>query len=375
MPAAAALYDAAPCGLMLATRTGELLKVNQVICKWLGYTDQQLLAMRFQDLLTIGSRIFHQTHLAPLLRMQASVAEVKLEIRRSDGRAMPVMVNLAEEVFGGELYLHIAASIAEDRHKYERELLLQRRRAEELATQFEQARSDLAKARAQAEDRARFAEQMMGIVSHDLRNPISVISMNAALLRMAPLTGPQASVPDRIERSVKHAERLIADLLDFTQARLGSGVAVRLAPVDLHPVVADSVAGLSTAFPGRSIVHEQAGPGVAQADADRIVQAVGNLVANAVRYGDPQRPVNVRTQGDAAGFRIEVRNEGEAIPQAVQASLFEPMIRGIDKAPATKGVGLGLYIVREIAKAHHGSVELSSAVGGSTTFSIVLPPG
>jgi sigma-B regulation protein RsbU (phosphoserine phosphatase) len=198
--------------------------------------------------------------------------------------------------------------------------------------------------------------------------------MNAALLRMTPLTGPQVSVADRIDRSVKHAERLIADLLDFTQARLGSGVAVRLAAVDLHPVVADSIAGLSTAFPGRAIVHEQAGPGIAQADADRIVQAVGNLVANAVRYGDPQRPVNVRTVGDAAAFRIEVRNEGEAIPPALQATLFEPMIRGIDKAPATKGVGLGLFIVREIAKAHHGSVELSSVAGGSTTFSIVLPP-
>jgi sigma-B regulation protein RsbU (phosphoserine phosphatase) len=348
--------------------------VNGVVCKWLGYAEAELLSMRFQDLLTIGSRIFHQTHLAPLLRMQGSVAEVKLEVRTRDGRALPVMVNLAEEVFGGVLYLHIAASIAEDRHKYERELLLQRRRAEELATQYAQAQSDLASARAQAEDRAHFAEQMMGIVSHDLRNPISVISMNAALLRMAPLTGPQAAVADRIDRSVKHAERLIADLLDFTQARLGGGVAVRLAPVDLHPVVADSVAGLSTAFPERVILHEQAGSGTVRADPDRIVQAVGNLVANAVHYGDPRRPVSVRTQCDAAGFRIAVHNDGDAIPPEVQASLFEPMIRGVDQAAPNRGVGLGLYIVREIAKAHRGAVELRSAPDDGTTFTIVLPP-
>jgi sigma-B regulation protein RsbU (phosphoserine phosphatase) len=376
LPGPDELYDSAPCGLMLASDAGQLLKVNRVVCKWLGYTGEELLARRFSDLLTMGSRIFHQTHLAPLLRIQGSVAEVKLEFRDRDGKAIPVMVNLAERAdAGGALHLHIACFIAEDRHKYERELLLQRRRAEDLATQYAQAQSERAAARAEAEDRAQFAEQMMGVVSHDLRNPLSVVGMSAALLRMTPLNAQQATVVGRIDRSVKHAERLIADLLDFTQARLGGGVSVKPADTDLHAVVADSVSALATAFPERAIVHEAVGPGTAKADPERIVQAVGNLVANAVNYGDPQYPVKVRTLGDAAGFRIEVHNHGAPIPPELQQSLFEPMIRGADKVAGSKGVGLGLYIVREIAKAHGGSVELASTADEGTTFTIVLPAG
>lgn len=375
LPAPQERYDTAPCGLLLAEADGTLLDANATFCRWLGYRREELLAgMRLQDLLTMGGRIFHQTHLAPLLRMQGSVAEVKLELRGKGGKALPMMLNLAERAWEGRTLLQVAAFVAEDRYKYEHELLLQRRRAEELAAQHAKDQHDLAAARGQAEDRALFAEQMVGIVSHDLRNPLSAIQMSAVLLEMSGLPDKQQQVAQRITRSVRRAERLIAELLDFTQARLGGQLAVRPGPADVHELVAEGLAELRLAFAQREIVHERIGPGGCQADADRITQAVGNLVGNAVNYGDPQRPVTVTTQGQPGWLHLSVHNHGAPIAPPLLERLFEPMVRG-SKATGSRGVGLGLYIVRAIAQAHGGEVDVRSTPQDGTRFTIRLPCG
>jgi sigma-B regulation protein RsbU (phosphoserine phosphatase) len=380
LPGTDDLYEGAPCGLLVAGGRGQILRVNGTLCRWLGYERAELLdGRRFQDLLTMGGRIFHQTHLAPLLRMQGSVAEVKLDLRRKDGTTIPTMANVVERHWQGELLLHASVFMAEERHKYEQELLLQRRRAQELAQRHEQAQLALAEAQrkleallAQASDRALFAEQMVGIVSHDLRNPLSAITMSAQLLARLGPDERQATVVDRISRSAGRAQRLIVDLLDFTQARLGRGLQVKRAPVDVHAVVAESVSELALAFPERTIRHLREGDGACEADADRLAQAVGNLVANAVAYGSPAHPITVATRGMGAWLELSVHNEGPAIAEAVLPRLFEPMVRGADHQSAL-GVGLGLYIVREIAQAHGGTVGATSSADAGTCFRIKLP--
>jgi sigma-B regulation protein RsbU (phosphoserine phosphatase) len=160
-------------------------------------------------------------------------------------------------------------------------------------------------------------------------------------------------------------------LLDFTRARLGSGLSIHKAPVDLHQVAADSVAELAVAFPNCALRHERSGPGLCEADGQRIAQAVGNLVANAANHGAPGGPITVRTAGTEGTVRVSVHNEGRPIPPEVQARLFEPMVRGSDAV--AQGVGLGLFIVREIARAHGGQVELQSSAEAGTSFTVVLP--
>lgn len=375
LPGPEQLYDTAPCGLLLARSDGTVIDANATLCHWLHCKRQDLAGqLRVQDLLTMGGRIFWQTHLQPLLRMQSSVAEVKLEMRWQNGPVLPVMVNAVERAWNGQLLLHVAVFVAEDRHKYEGELLLQRQRAEELAAQHARDQEALAAAQAQAQDRAEFAEQLVGVVSHDIRNPLSVIQMSAVLLERGISAEQQKAAIARITRAVRRVQHLIGDLLDFTQARLGGGLSVRKAEVDLHQSVADGVAELAVGFPGCVLRHERSGSGRCVADADRILQAVGNLVANAANHGDRSQPITVRTQSDGSKFRVTVHNTGEPIPPAILPHLFHPMVRGA--APgAGKGVGLGLYIVRAIVRAHGGEVTVRSSAQEGTTFGIELPCG
>lgn len=373
LPGADQLYDTAPCGLLLADAEGRVLAANATLCAWLRYPCEELVGRtRFVDLLTMGGRIFHQTHLQPLLRIQASVAEVKLELRRRDGTVVPMMVNMVERPWNGGTVLHVALFQAEDRHKYERELLAQRRRAEDLAAQHARDEQELAQARAQAEDRALFAEQLVGMVSHDIRNPLSVIHMSALLLERGVPPAQHKAAVARVARAVQRVQHLIADLLDFTQVRLGGGLGMKKAECDLHQAIADSVAELAVAFPDRTLRHERSGEPRGFVDAERIVQAVGNLVGNAATHGAPDLPITVRSETVDGQFRISVHNEGKPIPPELVPRLFDAMVRGAD-AGAGKGVGLGLFIVREIVRAHGGRVEVHSTAEEGTRFELRFP--
>lgn len=366
-PETLAVLDQAACGLLQTDADGLLLRANRTFCDWVGYAAPELVGQRrIQDLLTTGGRIFHQTHWAPLLQMQGSVSEVKLEILHSDGRTIPMVMNAIRHEGDGGIVHELATYVARDRDKYERELVHARKRLEVLVAEATRLQES-------ARDRALFAEQMMGIVSHDLRNPLSTIQMGVSLLTRGDITPNQLSVLGRISRAADRATRLIADLLDFTQARLGTGLAVSLRPIDLHAVISESLDELAQAFPGRKLQHEQQGEALCMVDADRLAQLVGNLVANAMAYGKPDAPVTVRSSVGPTSFTVEVHNEGPAIPAQLQADLFKPMARGASPASSGRSVGLGLFIVSEIAKAHGGQVCVESTPERGTKFSANFP--
>jgi sigma-B regulation protein RsbU (phosphoserine phosphatase) len=374
------LYEHAACGLLVTSADGVILRVNHTFCAWVGREATELVGcVKVQDLLSMGGRIFHQTHWTPLLAMQGSVAEVKLDVLHRDGRPLPMVFNAVRRSSANATWHELAVFLAHDRHQYEKELLLERKRAEELLAQHQEAQRALAVAQEErdrqktvAEDRALFAEQMMAIVSHDLRNPLSVIRMSAHLIGMGELSSNQLRALGRLSASTLRAARLIADLLDFSQARLGNGLQVHLEPIDLHALVAESVEDLQLAFEGRSIVHQQRGRGACVASSDRLVQMIGNLVANAITYGAPDRPVVVTSAIDDGAFSIAVGNEGPIIAAELLPHLFDPMTRGKGAQEGTHSVGLGLFIVREIARAHRGTVTVASA-NGVTTFTAMLP--
>jgi sigma-B regulation protein RsbU (phosphoserine phosphatase) len=361
------LLDLAACGLLQTSEDGTFLRANRTFCKWVGYTAEELVGRRrFQDLLTMGGRIFHQTHWTPLLRMQGSVSEVKLDFVHRDGSSLPMVLNALRHEHEGGIVLEIAAYVARDRDKYERELVQSRKRLEDLV-------AEATRHQAEAKDRAVFAEQMIGIVSHDLRNPLSGISMGVALLARGELSPPQQRTLGRISRSTERANRLIGDLLDFTQARLGRGLAISPELIDLHEAVCEAVDELSSVYPARPLNQVRSGEGACWADANRLAQLVGNLVSNAMTYGTPDTPVTVTSTIEPASFSVAVSNRGQPIPEEVQTRIFQPMTRGTTAGSAGRSVGLGLFIVSEIARAHGGKASVRSTLDEGTTFSAVFP--
>lgn len=367
-PDARSALEDAPCGLLQTEDDGRILWANRTFCRWTGHALPDLAGRRrLQDLLTMGGRIFHQTHWAPLLRMQGSISEVKLEIEKPGGERLPVIMNATLHAGSGRLLQEVAVYVARDRDKYERELLLARRN-------LEAAVAEANRLQAEAKDSALFAQQMIGIVSHDLRNPLSAIHMATMLLGKLGTTAQQQAVVDRITRSAERANRMIADLLDFTRARMGQGVLVTRKPLRIAEVLHDCVEELRLAFPGRALQLEEPGEDAAcEADRDRLTQLVGNLVANAMTYGDPARPVTVRWEVAAPTVAIAVHNFGPPVPPALLDTIFLPMTRGENVNASGRSVGLGLYIVSEIVRAHGGSVSVRSDADHGTEFRATFP--
>ncbi|KAB0570208.1 PAS domain S-box protein [Pseudomonas palleroniana] len=373
------LFDNAACALAVTAEDGTIVRANARFGDWLGFDPDELGGRRFQDLLTMGGRIFHQTHLAPMLRMHGRITEVKLDILHRDGHKVTVLLNgIKREVPEGAVY-DLALFGTTDRDKYERELLNARHLAEALVQEktaaevaLQQAQAELHEAYAISQRRALFAEQMVAIVSHDLKNPLTAIRMASDFLSRGERTAREQQLLGHISQSSERAQRMIADLLDFTQARVGQGITIKTATLDLHAVIRHAVDELRVAFPKATLEHRAEGQGNACLDADRVQQIIGNLVANSVAYGDLQQPITITSRLGDGGCEVAVHNHGAAIPKALLAGLFEPMTRGTDQGSDVRSVGLGLYIVRELAKVHGGDVAVNSDAADGTTFTVTF---
>lgn len=236
-----------------------------------------------------------------------------------------------------------------------------------------QARRSARASQRALKEQLEFAELLVGIVSHDLRNPLQAISMSTALLeRRGDLPAESLRAVARIKSSSQRAVRLIRDLLDFTQARAGGGIPVHPEPVDLVALTQAAVDEMTLAHPGCDIVLQSAGPLAAEIDADRVTQVVSNLLSNALAYGAAGMPVSVLLRREPTTARLEVHNSGEPISPDRVGVLFEPMRRLRMDRPRTGNIGLGLFIVDSIVRAHGGSVTVHSDET-LTRFVVTLP--
>jgi signal transduction histidine kinase len=223
---------------------------------------------------------------------------------------------------------------------------------------------------------AELEQQLIGIVSHDLRTPLSTISYTAQalLLRETELDERVARAMHRIQTNVDRATRLVSDLLDFTQVRLGNGIPLAPEHTDFHELTRTALGELQTAQLERKLVFEQHGDGAGCWDADRLVQVIQNLVSNAYAYSPSGSTVRVCTHAEPDAVRLEVHNLGPPIPPELLPFIFNAMQRGHEPPDrAKRSVGLGLFIVYHIVRAHDGSVSVRSSEHEGTTFSVRLP--
>ncbi|RYZ38222.1 MAG: GAF domain-containing sensor histidine kinase [Myxococcaceae bacterium] len=219
-------------------------------------------------------------------------------------------------------------------------------------------------------------EQLMGIVSHDLRNPLNAISLAAAtLMRRSDLDDRARRGLRRILDSSDRANRLILDLLDFTHVRTGKALTVKPKTVDLHEITQQVVDEVQLTSPGRTLDVVCEGNARGRWDPDRIAQVLTNLLTNAVQYSVAPARILVETRGEAGEVVLSVTNAGTPIPPELLPVLFEPMTRGTTEGTERRSVGLGLFIVNQITRAHGGHVEVVSTVEAGTTFRVHLPRG
>ena len=356
------LFENAPCGYLTIGSDGRITKVNATFAAWIGLDADKFVGRRLHQFLNMAGRIYYETHIAPLLRMQGFFSEFALDFETAAGERLPAIANAAErrDADGALLFTALVVIKATDRRRYERQLL--------------DSRSELQKGLTTEREAAELREQFIAVLGHDLRNPLAAISAGARLLqRSGTLQGQkELRVLDMINSTVTRMSDLIDNILDFARGRLGGGITLkRDANRPLEPVLEQVVDELRTAFPQRQIVTTFEMTEPVNCDRTRIGQLASNLISNALIHGAKDMPVRVgaRTEGDK--FRIWIANAGEAIPEAAMQRLFEPFFRG-DVRDSRQGLGLGLHIASQIAQAHGGRIEVTSTPE-ETRFVFTMP--
>jgi signal transduction histidine kinase len=395
------LYESAPCGYLSTLPDGTIIRANQTFLTWVGMDRQALVGHKgFQDLLSIGGRIFYDTHLTPLLRMQGFVNEIAVDLSGADGRPLPVLANMVQkrDANGRPLVHRITLFNATDRRKYERELLLARQKAEQATEELKRLNETLEERvtqevaeRMKAEEALRQAQKMEAIgqltggIAHDFNNLLTIIVGNAELL--------QRRLPEGFERLHRAADQTVQAAqraATLTQRLLAFS---RRQPLDPKPVDANKlVAGMSDLLRrtlGETVMLETVlGGGLwrTQADPNQLENAILNLAVNArdampdggrltietanARLDDAY--VEALAEPVAAGqyVLVAVSDTGTGMDQATMEKVFEPFFTTKEVG---KGTGLGLSQVYGFVRQSNGHVRIYSELGEGTTIKIYLP--
>jgi PAS domain S-box-containing protein len=356
------LYEHAPCGYLSTLPGGLVVKVNQTFLTWTGHQRDDLVARkRFQDLLTAGGRIFHETHYAPLLRMQGAVREIAVDIVCADGRRLPALINstLTRDAAGEPVGVRTTVFNATDRKEYERELLRERQRAEREA----KAKSDL-----------------ISMISHEIRTPLNAIMGVGHLLAATDLTAPQQKYVRILRSSSASLLGLINDILDFSKIEAGK-VSLEERSLDLRQSVQELVDNLRVKAEEKSValaVHvDERVPASVLGDPVKIGQVLTNLVGNAIKFtakGSVTVTLQVREQiTDAVSIDFQVADTGIGIAPDRLSHIFDEFTQAnYDIGLKYGGTGLGLAISKKLVELHGSHIAVESELGRGTTFSFVL---
>lgn len=354
-----ALFEDAPCGYVILSSDGRITRANRTLAGWIGADPDGLAGKYLRDLLTLPGRIFYETNFAPALSLQRELEEVALDLATGPSERLPVLIS-ARALRDGE-DRHVGARMilvrAAERRNYERDL--QGREAEAIQRLNDEKAT------------AELREQFIAVLGHDLRNPLASIVGATRLLRRETTSEKTLRVLEMMETSVHRMADLIDDVMDFARGRLGSGISIRREVAPLEPVLRQVMAELEVAQPSRTFVCDLALKEPVSFDEGRIGQLVSNLLGNAVAHGDPRGPIGLSASTADGRLTLSVSNAGEPIPAAAMERLFQPFFRG-EVRQSRQGLGLGLHIASEIARAHGGQLTVRSD-RTETRFTLTMP--
>lgn len=340
-------FETALCGFVITDGEGKIVRVNSRTAQWLNSTPDQFQGKRFSDLLAVGGKIYFETHLWPLLRMQGHFDEVAVELANSGHGKMPVYINGYERKGDNNqpLFMRFTLFKASDRRLYEENLQIARQLAEDKLN-IEQKN-------------AKIREQFIAVLGHDLRNPLSGIMSAAQLLAKTGINERGERLVNIIQSGSKRMYEMINNIMDFARGRLGGGIPVNPVIVDLEELLNQIGDELKVVWPDRHIESDFEIGKTVECDPSRISQLISNLLANAITHGSPETPIVFKALVKDNFWEVSVSNNGSPIPEKAMAHIFHPFHREGAQS-SQNGLGLGLYIASEIAKSHNGTLTVTS---------------
>lgn len=356
------LYEHAPCGYISTLPDGTFAKVNQTFLAWTGYEREELLSgRRFQDLLTIGGRIFHETHYAPLLRMQGNVKEIAFDLICRDGRQLPILVNAIQkrDVNGAPLLNRTTIFNASDRRTYEQELLRARQQAEQ---------ANQAKARS------------LSTISHEIRNKLASIMLATQRLEQSGADPKQQKYIQILNSSSQSLLALVNDILDYSKIEAGN-VRLEQQRFSLPDLLHDMLARFEDRAEEKQLrLHasiDERLPASLIGDPLKIDVVLTNLISNALKFTH-QGSVTLRVQvsdmlDDAVAIDFSIKDTGIGIASAQLSSIFEEFAQASGNTSLKYGgTGLGLAISRKLVQLHGSDIHVTSMPEEGSTFFFTL---
>ncbi|MET0595058.1 MAG: ATP-binding protein [Polyangiaceae bacterium] len=357
------LLEDAPCGLALLAPRGEIVAINRTLLTWLGYTRNEIVGQRrFQELMDVAGKIYYDTHLLPLLRMQGFVNEIAVDLVSKSSARLPVFVsaNESRQPSGEPRSIRVAVFQAADRRKYERELLLARRMAE----QSLKAKSDF-----------------LAMFAHEVLNPLEAVRIAVQLVTTAGVPPAGQRPLSLLQRSLGKVLGLLKAMLEFSQFEAGKATLQRRR-FDVRELVQGAVQTLEPITESKQLaVAIDIDPKVPQyliGDAVKLGQVIANLTGNAVKFTE-RGSVTVavqhlaRSAGHEAALRFSVSDTGIGIEPDRIERIFDEFAQGSAEISSLYGgKGLGLAISRRIVELYGSKLRVESKLGVGTTFSFVL---
>jgi signal transduction histidine kinase len=426
--AAIEILDDAPCGFLSFGDDSRIVFANSTLCTRLGYSRDDLNLQAVEKILSLGSRIFYQTHFFPLVKLHGRAQEVFIILRSAAGEDIGMLCNAVRHDRNGSWVTDCVLMEVVERRKFEEALLqakqtadrasaalevrtkeaenanamleaqaleleLQHQQLQEQAAELEaqsealteanndlqSLNEDLQKQRAVADEANHAKSNFLAVMSHELRTPLNAIGGYVQLLEMGvhgPISDPQREALGRIDRSQRHLLRLINDVLNLSRIEAGR-VDYVVEPVSLAEVVNSVTPMIEPQIASKNLTLEtEVNPATrARADREKLQQILLNLLTNAIKFTREGGNVRIESgENGSEGTFIRVCDTGVGIPAEMIDKIFEPFVQvDASKSRSAEGTGLGLAISRDLARGMGGDLSAKSTPGAGSVFQIDLP--